>query len=72
MHEDQGVFSNEEEFEKEFEEKGEIMKDLDSDDDNIEAVIGRTYIKLTQKEKKGIKKPWRNTLIVKLLGRNIS
>ncbi|XP_021298836.1 LOW QUALITY PROTEIN: uncharacterized protein LOC110427624 [Herrania umbratica] len=53
-------------------EEGEILVDSYSDDDMSEIANEGPYIGLTKEEKRRIRQPWRNTLIVKLLGRDIS
>ncbi|EOY17509.1 Uncharacterized protein TCM_036729 [Theobroma cacao] len=56
----------------EFEVEGQFMKDFESDDDEIEQDSEGPYIRLTKEEEEKIRKPWRHTLIVKLLERDIS
>ncbi|EOY10263.1 Uncharacterized protein TCM_025636 [Theobroma cacao] len=57
---------------EDFEEEGEIVEESDSDHDINETVLGGPHIRLTKEEKRRIRRLWRNTLIVKLLGREIS
>ncbi|XVF02788.1 hypothetical protein REPUB_Repub04eG0204400 [Reevesia pubescens] len=45
--------------------------DVDSDDDSLEEDLNGPCILLTKEDKKRIRSPWKNTLLVKLLGRNI-
>ncbi|XVF01096.1 hypothetical protein REPUB_Repub04eG0058600 [Reevesia pubescens] len=53
-------------------EEGEVdLEDYDSDDDFLEDTIEEPCILLSKAEKQRIRSPWRNTLIVKLLGRSI-
>ncbi|EOY32562.1 Uncharacterized protein TCM_040554 [Theobroma cacao] len=57
---------------KESEKEGDLIDDFDSNEETNEVVIKGLYIQLNREEKKRIQGPWRNTLIVKLLGRGIS
>ncbi|XVF38986.1 hypothetical protein REPUB_Repub20aG0150000 [Reevesia pubescens] len=53
-------------------EEGEVnLEDYDSDDDFMEDIIEEPCILLSKAEKQRIRSLWRNTLIVKLLGRSI-
>ncbi|XVF07510.1 hypothetical protein REPUB_Repub06bG0145300 [Reevesia pubescens] len=53
-------------------EEGEIVvEDYDSEDDTTDEDLEGPCILLSKEEKKRIRSPWRNTLIVKLLGRSI-
>ncbi|XVF06754.1 hypothetical protein REPUB_Repub06bG0077800 [Reevesia pubescens] len=55
------------------EEEEEILDEgFLSDDDPLEENVDGPYINLSKKEKERIRKPWKKTLIVKLLGRPIS
>ncbi|EOY22292.1 Uncharacterized protein TCM_014510 [Theobroma cacao] len=68
FNENQEHDTNGEAFDDE-EEEVEVPK---SDEEDTDRKIGGPYIQFTREEKLRIWKPWKNTLIVKLLGRNIS
>lgn len=53
-------------------EEGKILVNSDSDDDMSEITDEGPYISLTKEEKRRIRQPWRNTFVVKLLGRDIN
>ncbi|XP_021300450.1 uncharacterized protein LOC110428853, partial [Herrania umbratica] len=53
-------------------EGGERSEDYESEDDAMENKVDGPYIWLTKEDKRRIRQPWKNTLIVKLLGRDIS
>ncbi|XVF34418.1 hypothetical protein REPUB_Repub18cG0057400 [Reevesia pubescens] len=60
-------------LESDLKEESKIVDEGDvSDDDMFEEEHDGLCIRLTKEDKKQIKEPWKNTLIVKLLGRPIS
>ncbi|XP_017972900.1 PREDICTED: uncharacterized protein LOC18612588 [Theobroma cacao] len=54
------------------EDEDRLLEDFESDEDEFRSDIEGPYISLTRADKERIRKPWRKTLTIKLLGRDIS